>query len=199
MRKLTVHMQVTLDGRISRPDGMFWEPFPWGDVETEYLNPVFADAGGWVMSRRLYEFVVPYWEQVAAGTAPASGIADSPARDEFARILTGLDKIVLSTTLGDDPATRRSVISGDVAARIHELKASEGHDLIGSFGPATLGPLADEPGLIDEYLVVVHPAVLTAGPRLFDHLSRDLALELVDSRIFGAGASLLHYRVLERP
>lgn len=197
MRKLTIHMQVTLDGRISRPDGMFWEPFPWGDTETAWLNPVFAEAGGWVMSRKLYEFVVPYWEQVAAGTAPDIGVADSEARDDFARILTGLDKIVLSTTLADDPATRRSVISGDVAARIRELKQTDGGDLIGSFGPATLGPLADQPGLIDEYLVVVHPAVLHEGPRLFDHLTRDLALELVDSRVFDGGASVLRYRVLE--
>ncbi len=44
MRKLIVHMQVTLDGRISKPDGGFWEPFPWGDEETEDVNQLFAAA-----------------------------------------------------------------------------------------------------------------------------------------------------------
>jgi hypothetical protein len=38
MRKLVVHMQTTLDGRISRPDGLFWEPFPWGATEMAYRS-----------------------------------------------------------------------------------------------------------------------------------------------------------------
>lgn len=45
---------------------MFLEPFPWGDEETAYVNRMFAAADTWVMSRKLYQFVVPYWEQVAA-------------------------------------------------------------------------------------------------------------------------------------
>ena len=198
MRKITVHMQTTLDGRISKPDGFFWEPFPWGDEETAHVNRMFAAADTWVMSRKLYEFVVPYWEQVAAGTAPDIGVADSPARDEFAQILVGLNKVVLSETLQDDPATKRVVISGDVISQLRELKQQDGADIIASFGPRTLGPLASEPGLIDEYLVVVHPAVLTAGPRMFDHLTRDLPLQLQDARVFEAGAAVLRYSTLDQ-
>ena len=197
MRKLVVHMQTTLDGRTSRPDGFFWEPFPWGDEEMAYVNESFARADTWVMSRRLYEFVVPYWEQVAAGTAPDVGVADSPARQEFSRILGGLTKVVFSRTLADDPATRRVVRSGDLAAHLRELKQGTGPDVIASFGPATLGPLADVPGLIDEYLLVIHPAVLTAGPRLFEHATRDLGFALQTSRVFTGGAAVMRYRTLE--
>jgi dihydrofolate reductase len=197
MRKLTVHMQTTLDGRISKPDGLFWEPFSWGDEETAYVNEMFASADTWVMSRKLYEFVVPYWEQVAAGTAPDIGVASSAARDDFARILSGLTKMVFSHTLADDPATRRVVCSGDVVAHLRELKERAGADLIASFGPQTLGPLADVPGLIDEYLLVLHPAVLTGGPRLFEHATRDLGFVLEDSRIFAGGAAVMRYRTLE--
>lgn len=57
-----------------------------------------------------------------------------------------------------------------------------------SAGPETLGPLASSPGLVDEYLLVVHPAVLAAGPRLFDHLTHDLALDLIHAEVFDAGA-----------
>ena len=197
MRKLTVHMQVTLDNRISRPDGLFWEPFPYGEEETTYVNRMFAAADTWVLSRKLYDFVVPYWEQVAAGTAPDIGVSDDPSRDEFAQILTGLTKVVFSTTLADDPGTRRVVRSGDLVRHLRDLKEEDGRDLIASFGPGTLGPLADVPGLIDEYLLVVHPAVITAGPRLFDHVTRDLGLSLVDSRVFDGGAAVMRYRVRE--
>ena len=64
-----------------------------------------------------------------------------------------------------------------------------------SAGPETLGGLASRPDLIDEYLLVVHPAVLAAGPRLFDHLTRDLALDLVHAEVFDAGAVIARYEV----
>jgi hypothetical protein len=56
-----------------------------------------------------------------------------------------------------------------------------------------LGPLAAVPGLIDEYLLVVHPAVLTAGPRLFGRLPADLALRLLEAKAFEGGAVVLRY------
>lgn len=197
MRKLVVHMQTTLDGRISKPDGFFWEPFPWGDEETSYVNQMFARADTWVMSRKVYEFVVPYWEQVAAGTAPDVGVSSSPAREEFAQILTRLTKVVFTRTLDDDPRTGRVVKSGDLVAHLRELKDKDGADIIASFGPRTLGPLASTPGLIDEYLLVLHPAVLTAGPRMFEHATRDLGFALSHARVFDGGAAVMRYRTLD--
>ena len=197
MRKLIVMMQTTLDGRISNADGLFWQPFAWGEEETAYVNQSFARADTWAMSRKLYESVVPYWEQVAAGTSPDSDVQDSPASLEFAQLVVGLRKVVLSHTLADDAATRRETRSGDAVEHLRELKQHDGADIVASFGPGTLGPLADSPGLIDEYLLVIHPAVLASGPRLFDHLTRDLALTLASARIFDSGAAVMRYRMLE--
>src|SRR4051794_7210689 len=197
MRKVIVLMQVTLDGRISDADGSFWEPFAWGEEETAYVNEVYARANTWFMSRKLYEVVVPYWEQVAAGTLPDSDVLDSPASLEFARLLGGMTKVVLSRTLADDPATLREVRSGDAVRDLQELKEQDGADIVASFGPRTLGPLADVPGLIDEYVLVIHPAVLASGPRLFDRLTRDLGFTLASARVFDGGAAVMCYRTLE--
>ena len=196
MRTLTVLMQTTLDGRISNADGLFWQPFSWGEEETAYVNEAFARADTWVGSRKLYESVVPYWEQVAAGSFPDPEVRDSPASLEFARLLGAMRKVVLSHTLDADPLTRREVRSGDAVGHLRELKAQDGADIIGSFGPRTLGALADSPGLIDEYLLVIHPAVLASGPRLFEHLTHDLALRLASARIFDSGAAVLGYRTV---
>jgi dihydrofolate reductase len=106
-------------------------------------------------------------------------------------------KVVLSHTLADDPPTRREIKSGDAIEHLLELKEQDGADIVASFGPGTLGPLADSPGLIDEYLLVIHPAVLASGPRLFDHLDRDLALTLASARVFDSGAAVMRYRTLE--
>jgi dihydrofolate reductase len=53
------------------------------------------------------------------------------------------------------------------------------------------------PGLIDEYLLVIHPAVLASGPRLFDHLTRDLGFALASARVFDGGAAVMRYRTLD--
>ncbi len=197
MRNVTVVMQVTLDGRISNADGLFWEPFAWGEEETAYLNETYARADTWFMSRKLHERVVPYWEQVAAGTSSDPDIQDSPASLEFAHLLGGMRKVVLSRTLSDDPATLRETRSGNAVEHLQQLKEQDGADIIASFGPRTLGPLADEPGLIDEYILVIHPAVLASGPRLFDHLTRDQAFILASARIFDGGAAVMRYRTLK--
>ena len=195
MRKIVVHMQTTLDGRISNADGLFWEPFPFGDPEMSFVNDAVRSADTWAMSRTMCEFIVPYWEQVAAGNAPDVGGPITPARQEFADLLVGLTKVVFSTTMSDDPGSRRVVVDGDLADHLTALKQQPGRDIILSAGPATLGPLASTPGLVDEYLLVVHPAVLTAGPRLFDHLDRDLGLDLVHAEVFDAGAVIARYAV----
>ncbi|MEO7068971.1 MAG: dihydrofolate reductase family protein [Nostocoides sp.] len=197
MRKLIVLMQVTLDGRISHADGRFWQPFAWGEEETAYVNETYARADTLAISRRLYEVVVPYWEQVAAGTLPDAEVLESPASLEFARLLGGMRKVVLSHTLEDDPNTRREVRSGDAVAHLEQLKNQDGTDIIACFGPETLGPLADAPGLIDEYFLIIHPAVLASGPRLFDHITHDLGFMLDSARIFDSGAAIMRYRTTE--
>ena len=149
------------------------------------------------MSRKLYEVVVPYWEQVAAGTCPDRDVRRAPPASSSPASWCAMRKVVLSHTLADDPSTRREVRSGDAVEHLRRLKEQDGSDIIASFGPRTLGPLADAPGLIDEYLLVIHPAVLASGPRLFDDLTRDLALTLTSARVFDSGAAVMRYRTLE--
>jgi dihydrofolate reductase len=157
-----------------------------------WANGRFAQADTWVMSRPVYEAVVPWWDQVARGELPEDLPAVPPAYAEFAAILAGMRKIAISRSLPPGP----DVMAGDVATQLVALKAEPGRDIVVAGGPATLGPLLDRPGLVDELFLVVHPAVLTAGPRLFDGLTRDLALELRDVTRFDGGAVALRHRLM---
>jgi dihydrofolate reductase len=49
-------------------------------------------------------------------------------------------------------------------------------------------------GLIDEYLVTVHPVVLGTGKPLFGNLSDRIKLRLVGTKTFKTGAVELHYK-----
>ena len=193
MRRLIYHLQTTFDHRISTASGEFWEPFPLGDVETDYLTERFALADTWVFGRNMYEAIVPWWTEVAVKGAPPEGGTASAADLAFASVIHGLRKVVISSSL---PANdERDVLSGDVAARLAELKEQDGKDIVLSCGPGTLAPLANTPGLIDEYFLSLSPVVLSAGPKVFDGLERDLALETDQIKVFAGGLVMVHYRV----
>jgi dihydrofolate reductase len=187
VRKVVVHMQTTLNNRIGKADGTFWEPFPWGEQEQAFLNDSFRQADTWMFGRRVYEAVVPWWDTVAAGEIAADVPAVSDVDREFAQILKGLRKVVISSTL--EPDEGREVTSDPVAI-LRQLKEREGRDIIFSGGPQTLATVSD---LVDEYLVVVHPAVVADGPGLFD--GQELALTLSEAKVFDCGCVLLRYAV----
>lgn len=194
MRRIIVMMQTTLNNRIAKGPGEFWEPFPWGQPEQAWLNGVFQTADTWAMSRGMYEAIVPWWDAVASGQTPTDVDSLEPAQIEFAAIQKKLLKVVFSASLG--PGPDRRVIKGDLVGQLLALKAEGGGDIVLSTGPRTLVPLVAARGLIDEYVVAIHPAVIAAGPGMFDGIQRDLALELVESQAFEAGAIVLRYRVL---
>jgi len=197
MRRIALHMQTTFNNRIANAVGGFWEPFAWGEKEMAYLNQFFREADTWALSRKLYEAIVPWWDTVARGEIPDDAPAVTAADREFAAMLTNMTKVVFSRTL--PPADDRVVVSGDIARELATLKHRTGKTILLSCGPATLAPLAGTPGLIDEYLIAVHPAVISAGPQLFDGLSTDLALRLIEAKVFEAGCALLRYEVVPPP
>ncbi|HJW61105.1 MAG TPA: dihydrofolate reductase family protein [Actinomycetota bacterium] len=187
MRTLAVHMQTTLNNRIANADGVFWEPFPWGEEEMTWLNQRFRAADTWALGRRTYEAIVPWWDQVAAGEVPDDAPGITAADREFAALLRSMTKVVFSRTL--EPTSDRVVVAGDIAGELAALKRRDGKAILLSCGPATLAPLAATPGL------VVHPAVIGAGPQLFEQVATDLALRLVEAKVFDAGAVVLRYAV----
>jgi dihydrofolate reductase len=190
MRKIVVHMQATLNNRIANADGGFWEPFPWGEPEMAYLNGFFREADTWALSRTLYEAIVPWWDMVAKGEVPDDAPEITAADREFGAMVTEMTKVVFSRTLA--PGADRVVISGNLADQLAALKRQPGKTIMLSCGPATLAGLA---GVVDEYLIAMHPAVISAGPQLFDGLSTDLALRLLEAKAFDGGCLLLRYEV----
>jgi riboflavin biosynthesis pyrimidine reductase len=80
-----------------------------------------------------------------------------------------------------------------LTSQLAELKQQDRRGILLACGPATLAAV---PGLIDAYAVVIHPAVIAAGPGMFEHLTTDLALELTAAKVFDGGAVILHYRVI---
>jgi dihydrofolate reductase len=107
-------------------------------------------------------------------------------------------KYLASTTITDPRWANTSVLSGDLAAAVGELKAKPGGELqVHGSGALVRWLLAND--LVDEINLLIVPVVLGQGTRLFPHDGPDIALDLVDSRRDSKGVTIQVYRPNGRP
>ena len=195
MRKLIVHMTVTVDGFIAKPDGTLWEAFPWPEEMQEFTNEVFRRVDTAVYGRLTYEAIVPWWADVAKGNHPHD-VRITERELELANRLQGIRKVVLSRTMKDE-GTEALVVRGDVVRTVAELKEAPGRDIVLHGGSGLVVELA-EADLIDEYMLFVSPAAIGAGKPLFSGLQRELPLRLLETRAFNSAFTLLRYEPAQR-
>jgi dihydrofolate reductase len=111
----------------------------------------------------------------------------------IAGALNSQPKYVASTTLTEARWADSTVLSGDVATAIGELKAKrEGELQVHGSGVLIRWLFANQ--LVDEITLFVCPAVLGQGTRLFPETGLDAALDLVDSGSTPKGVTIQIYR-----
>ncbi len=183
MRKIIVHMSVSLDGFFEGPD----HDIGWHLVDDElhtYVNEQLATMSAFIHGRVTYELMAEVWP-----TADADPSLSGPER-EFAGIWLDMPKIVFSRTLerADWNTTIRREVDPD---EIRALKEEPGGDMV--VGGAHLAETFRWHDLIDEYRLFVHPVLVGTGRRLFGDAESPSGLRLVETRVFGNGVVLLRH------
>ena len=107
-------------------------------------------------------------------------------------------KYVVSSTLTEPGWAKTTVLSGDVAAAVGELKAKPAGELQ-VHGSGKLVRWLFDNQLVDEMILLTYPVVLGQGTRLFPDTGPDTALELIDSRSTRSGVIIQVYRPAGRP
>jgi dihydrofolate reductase len=110
----------------------------------------------------------------------------------FAEKMNTMPKYVVSTTLEEAGWNNSTILKGDVAEEVSNLKQRTGGPLLIA-GSAQLAQGLTAQGLVDEYRLMVFPVVLGSGKRLFAESSDATTLKLVDSKTVGDGIALLTY------
>jgi dihydrofolate reductase len=152
-----------------------------------FLNQVYARADAFLFGRRTYQLFAGSW-----------GTWADPGDNPIWTALNTRPKYVASTTLTDPQWADTTVLSGDVAAAVGELKAKPGGELqVHGSGNLVRWLLANQ--LVDELTLLVCPVVVGQGMRLFPASGPDLALELVASRSTPRGVTIQLYRPTGRP
>src|SRR5262249_8482550 len=134
-----------------------------------------------------YQLMAGYWPTPAAEQ-------DDPA---VTAKMNGLDKIVVSRTLGTADWAPTQVIGSDVAEAVAKLKQQPGKNMM-IMGSSALTVSLIGMGLVDEVRVVVSPVVLGDGESLFRTAAERIGLTLLQARSFRSGNVLLRYRPAAR-
>jgi dihydrofolate reductase len=182
--RIVVTEFVSLDGVIEAPGG--GEDFRhagWsfeisrGDEGDRFkLDEAFASEA-LLLGRVTYEGFAAAW----------------PSREgEFADKFNAMPKYVVSSTLEEPEWNNSTVLKGDVAAEVAELKQELDGDIV-VHGSARLVQTLLEHDLVDELRLMLYPVVLGTGKRLFGETSDKKPLRLVDSKVVGDGVSILVY------
>jgi dihydrofolate reductase len=189
--RLTLHTFLTLDGVMQAPggpdedrDGGFahggWS-FPYGDDDFgAAIGGWFANADAFLLGRRTYEIFVGHWPRVTDANDPVAGK------------LNALPKYVASTTLTSLAWHGSSLLSGDVAAEVAELKQKPGNELQ-VHGSGELAQTLIAHDLIDEYRLLYFPVHLGSGKKLFRDGAKAAALRLVNSTTTSMGVVIATY------
>jgi dihydrofolate reductase len=195
--KLTTTTQVSVDGVMQGPGGPDEDRkggfarggWAMGHPDNEartFIVELYERADAFLFGRWTFELFAGFWGAMEAGSHP---IADA---------VNTRPKYVASTTLTDPQWADTTVLSGDVAAAVGELKAKPGGELQVHGSGALVRWLLDN-DLVDEMNLLIVPVVVGQGTRLFPDTGSDIALDLVDSRAFPKGATLQVYRPAGRP
>ena len=198
--KLTTVTHVSVDGvmqGLGGPDedrrggferGGWALPLFDNDYEAAtFLGEVYQRADAFLFGRRTYEIFAGYW-----------GAMPDPEKNPIAGPLNRQPKYVASSTLTDPRWADTTVLSGDVAAAIGELKAKPAGE-VQVHGSGRLVRWLFDNHLVDEITLLTYPLVVGQGTRLFPATGPDTALELIDSRATPSGVTIQVYRPTGRP
>jgi dihydrofolate reductase len=186
MRTIRILAHVSLDG-IIQPEGD--DDFARGGWSAPFRSPdgaaavAAAQSPGFdlLLGRRTYDLWATVWPTVKGGP--------------FADALNAATKYVAThrpDSLTWGPAES---LGADVFARIRELKAGDGSDLI-VWGSTTLTAGLLEQGLADEVVLMVCPVSLGRGLRFFAEDAAPRKLALVSTATTSTGVLINQYRNL---
>jgi dihydrofolate reductase len=193
--KLLVGTFVSLDGVMQAPGGPGEDDdngFPHGGWAAPYVDEGFGEVMGrlfgradsMLLGRRSYDILAAHWPNVPD--------------EEGAEQINSMRKYVTTRTPMTAEWQNTRVLVGDAAETIADLKKST-DEVILVQGSSDLLRTLQQAELVDEYHLLVFPAVLGEGKRLFAAGTAPAGLKLTESRTTEAGVVYMAYEWAGKP
>ncbi|GAA4100514.1 dihydrofolate reductase family protein [Streptomyces hundungensis] len=180
MRKVVSGLFVSLDGVAQSPNE--WQ-FAFDEEMGAALGKTMETADTILLGRVTFTEWAGYWPTVtdSEDAGFAKWINDSP-------------KYVVSSTLSSvGDWANSTLINGDLAPAIEELKAGEGKDITVAGSPTLVRSLLEQ-NLLDELVLLIHPVVAGEGrKKLFADNATMKKLKLVSAQPTSSGVIIATY------
>jgi dihydrofolate reductase len=208
MRELILKMSISIDGFVGGLDGGIKWVFDSDQEATAWTVETVRNASLHIMGSRTFHDMAAYWptstevfappmNQIPKAVFSRQGPATLKAvnttvalRDARAQAGTGQSGDLQP---GGESWAKAYVASGDLVEEVTKLKAHEGKPIIAHGGASFARSLVAQ-GLVDEYVLLVHPVALGKGLPVFSDLAMPRPLKLMSSRAFPAGSVAQIYR-----
>lgn len=190
MRKIVVLSFITLDGVMQAPGGPEEDTsgsFKYGGWTAPYFSDADEAAGEMMakqmasadllLGKKTYEIFAGYW----------------PEHTDMWPGINEVKKYVVSDEPMELAWENSELITGDVVARIKELKAGEG-SMLQVHGSGNLTQTLLKNDLVDELWLKIFPITLGTGKRLFGEGTIPAAFKLTESLVTPNGVIFVNYK-----
>jgi dihydrofolate reductase len=180
MRKLVVSEGVTVDGVFDAETMGQWAAPSYSDERDEFVRGIVLASDALLLGRTTYDIQAYYWPRQKEDKY---GIANHK---------NSMTKYVVTSKPLQAQWNNSTIIKENVVEEIAKLKQQPGRDILIEGSATLVGSLA-QAGLIDEYKLLVHPAIMGSGKHFFKDGMGMTKLKLVESKTLSLGVVLLCY------
>lgn len=173
MRKIAAGLFMSLDGVVEAPHR--WTGPYWSDEMSQGMEEGLKAADTILIGKDTYLEFTDWWGPRGDSSPMAAFLNNTP-------------KHVVSSTLTEAELKwpEATLVQGDVAAQVKELKSGTGGNIQVPGSPRLVRWLIEH-RLLDELSVCIAPVVVGEGLRLFDDVGGQIPLELKGSRVLPKG------------
>ncbi len=207
MRRLILKMSMSIDGFIGSPDGRNNWMFGRDHEAKAWSVEALWTAGLHVMGSRTFRDMAAYWPTSTDMFAPPMNQIPKAVFSRHSPVIPGnVDAATPGAVRGHAETGQLAepqpgagswaeafVASGELAEEIARLKAQEGGPIMAHGGAGFARSLVAH-GLVDEFLLLVHPVALGKGLPLFSDIAAPMPLRLMSSRAFPGGSVAQTYQ-----
>lgn len=165
-----------------------WHFNYWDDEMARYAGEQLSNADTILLGRVTYSAMAKYWpSKMVDLLCPREDVA-------FASLINDCQKVVFSKTLQYTAWNNSRLAKESIQKEILKLKQQPGKNMI-VYGSGSIVSALARLGLIDEYVLWLHPVVLGKGKLLFKNAGASSVLKLLATRAFSTGVITLYYHL----